>query len=205
MAATETMRAWDRDASWVNVLDARQAGARVAAARERRGSDHRAMLLALNNLFRAGHAPTIPLDGRYAGNLVTTTVGRTMDVTTGAVGRLYMPWRGKVFDAAQQSGCNLFTAASKPLIRPFDPAVRDDRSGLVRAYPFRTGVGAGVIDRDRQVLKIDYDLPANPFGLIRRVLDELVELAPGYYLGKAHLRVRGHWRTVAYFTLGPGI
>ena len=34
--------------------------------------------------------------------------------------------------------------------------------------------------------------------------DELVEVAAGYYLGKAHLRVRGHWRTVAYFALQPG-
>ena len=71
------------------------------------------------------------------------------------------------------------------------------------AYPFRTHLGSGVIDRDRQVLKIDYNVPANPFRLIRRVLDELVEVAPGYYLGKAHLCVRGHWRTVAYFALQP--
>jgi hypothetical protein len=36
------------------------------------------------------------------------------------------------------------------------------------------------------------------------VLDELVEVAPGCYLGKAHLRVRGHWRTVAYLALQRG-
>ena len=205
-ATTDTMQA-ARERFTSNrvsgLLDAREARARVAAARERVGDDHRAMLLALNDLFRAGRAPASPLDGRYAGDLVTTTFGRGMDVATGAIGRLYMPWRGKVFDAARHGGCNLFSAASKPLIHPFDPAVRDDRPGLALAYPFRTEIGAGVIDRDRQVLKIDYDLPANPFGLIRRVLDELVELAPGYYLGKAHLRVRGGWHTVAYFALHP--
>ena len=103
-------------------------------------------------------------------------------VAFGALGRVYMPWRGKVFDATAHSGRNLFTARSKLLIRPFDPAVRDDRPGLVLAYPFATSSGPGVIDRDREVLKIDYDLPTNPFGPLRRVLDELVEVAPGYYL-----------------------
>lgn len=184
-------------------MDGLQAAARVAEARDRVASDHRAMLLQLNELFRAGQAPWLPLDGPYSGDLVTTTFGRTADVATGAMARFYMPWRGKVFDTAAAMGGNLFAAHSKRLIRPFDPAVCDDRPGLVRAYPFRTYVEAGVIDRDRAVLKIDYDLPANPFGLIRHVLDELVEVAPGYYLGKAHLRVGRHWRTVAYFSLQP--
>jgi hypothetical protein len=185
-------------------MDTAQATARVAAACSFRSTDHRAMLLELNRLFRAGRAPQAPLDGPYAGELVTTTFGRAADVAFGALGRVYMPWRGKVFDAAAHGGSNLFTARSQPLIRPFDRAVRDDRPGLVSAYRFATSTGRGVIDRDREILKIDYDLPTNPFGPIRRVLDELVEVAPGYYLGKAHLRVRGHWRTVAYFALQPG-
>ena len=185
-------------------MDRAQAAARVAAARSFQSTDHRAMLLELNRLFRAGRVPQPPLAGPYAGELITTTFGCTADVAFGALGRVYMPWRGKVFDAATHSGRNLFIARSKLLIRPFDPAVRDDRPGLVSAYPFATSSGPGVIDRDREVLKIDYDLSTNPFGPIRRVLDELVEVAPGYYLGKAHLRVRGHWRTVAYFVLQPG-
>ena len=185
-------------------MDSAQAAARVAAARSFRSTDHRAMLVELNSLFRAGRVPQAPLDGPYAGELITTTLGRAADVACGALGQVYMPWRGKVFDAAAHSGSNLFTARSKPLIRPFDPDVRDDRPGLVSAYPFATSAGPGVIDRDRAVLKIDYDLASNPFGPIRRVLDELVEVAAGYYLGKAHLCVRGHWRTVAYFALQPG-
>jgi hypothetical protein len=36
------------------------------------------------------------------------------------------------------------------------------------------------------------------------VLDELVEVAPGYYLGKSPLCVRAHWRAVAYFALQRG-
>lgn len=185
------------------VLDSAQVAARLAGARAHASSDHRAMLLEMNALFRAGRVPQQPLNGAYRGDLVTTTVGRAIDVATAGIGKLYMPWRGKAFDPATSSGINLFTARSKPLIRPFDPAVYDGSPGFIHAYPFRTYIGPGIIDRDRKVFKIDYDIPANPFGMIRRVLDELVEVAPGYYLGKAHLRVRGHWRTVAYFALEP--
>lgn len=185
------------------VMDGTEAAALVARARASMASDHRAMLLELNAIFRAGRAPLAPLDGPHSGQLVTTTFGRACDVVSGAIGQVYMPWRGKVFEAAARGGGNLFTARSKSLIRPFDPAVRDERPGLVRAYPFRTHLERGIVDRDRDVFKIDYDIPANPFGLIRRVLDEVVEVAPGYYLGKAHLRLGGRWRTVAYFALQP--
>lgn len=177
------------------------AAGRLEAARTRLAEEHGAGLRALNALFREGQLPAQAPDGRYAGDLVSTVFGPAVDRATAAIGAVYMPWRGKVFDAALHSGGNLFTASSARLIRPFDPNMRDDSPGLVRAYPFHTYAGTGVVDGDRSVLKIDYDLPANPFGLIRRVLDEVVEVAPGYYLGKAHLRLRGRWRTVAYFAL----
>ena len=184
-------------------IDAMQAAERVEAARAGLAGDHRAGLVALNALFREGHVPSHALDGPYAGDLITTVLGTAADRVTAALADLYMPWRGKVFDAAQHAGGNLFDASSAPLIRPFDPNVREEGAGLVRAYPFRTYTGFGAVDRDRTVLKIDYDLPANPFGPIRRVLDELAEIAPGYYLGKAHLRLHGRYRTVAYFALRP--
>ncbi len=183
-------------------MDGTQVAARIRRAHDLMARDHRSMLLELNDLFRRGRVPPASLDGPCHGRLVTTIFGRGADLSTHLLGSLYTPWRGKAFDAAAQSGINLFSAASKPLIRPFDPAVHEySRPDLVRAYPFRTYPAPGVIDRDRLVLKIDYDFPANPFGPIRRVLDELVEVAPGYYLGKAHLRLPGHWRTIAYFTL----
>jgi hypothetical protein len=37
---------------------------------------------------------------------------------------------------------------------------------------------------------------------LRRILDELVELEDGFYLGKAHLKWWwGKWQLVAYFSL----
>jgi hypothetical protein len=63
---------------------------------------------------------------------------------------------------------------------------------------------AGVI-RGGSWQKIDYNLNENPPLTVRRVLDELVELADDFYLGKAHVRWGwrpGHgWKTFAYFTL----
>jgi hypothetical protein len=178
------------------------AATRVAAARDLVAHDHARMIRQLDELFRAGSPPRDALRGPYAGTLVTTTFGTGADALTDRLGHLYMPWRGKVFDPAGMGG-NLFSRRSKRLIRPFYPAVRDGHAGLVYAYPFRTYTAPGVVDQDRTVLKIDYDLPANRFGLIRRVLDELVEVDAGYFLGKAHLRVRGRWHTVAYFALQP--
>lgn len=174
---------------------------RIAAASAERTHNHARMVRELDDLFRAGCLPVDALDGQYSGVLVTTTFGPIRDTLIGAVTRSYMPWRGKVFESSKCGGGNLFTRRSKRLIRPYYPAVHDYAPGLVYAYPFRTQAGPGVQDRDRTVLKIDYDIQANRFGPIRRVLDELVEVSPGYYLGKAHLRLRGRWHTAAYFTL----
>ena len=51
------------------------------------------------------------------------------------------------------------------------------------------------------MLKIDYDLEVNPRFVVRDVLEELVQLSDGYYLGKALLHWRGQWRCAAFFTL----
>jgi hypothetical protein len=53
------------------------------------------------------------------------------------------------------------------------------------------------------VLKIDYDIDANPGFLIRDILDELVEVGSHTYLGKVHMRRGGKWKMVGYFALRP--
>jgi hypothetical protein len=50
------------------------------------------------------------------------------------------------------------------------------------------------------VLRIDYDLPENP-PLLRRIVDELVAVQPGVYLGQAILRRSSGGRRLAWFTL----
>jgi hypothetical protein len=103
----------------------------------------------------------------------------------GAVRGYRGAWLGKAFDRAAGRGINLF----------------DDWERPRRAYPFWMTTGPGLREPDRDVLKIDYDLPGNPVW-VRRVLDEVVEVAPGRLLGQVHLRLVPRVPfTVAYFEL----
>jgi hypothetical protein len=78
----------------------------------------------------------------------------------------------------------------------------DDGPETYRVFAFRTYVAPGLSDPDRQVLKIDYDFPGNPRWSVRRILDELVQVEAGFYLGKVHVKWWwGSWQTVAYFSL----
>jgi len=51
------------------------------------------------------------------------------------------------------------------------------------------------------VFRIDYDTPDDLDFLIRRILDELVQIGEGLYLGQALLRIRGQWKRAAWFSL----
>jgi len=127
----------------------------------------------------------------------------------GAIVSAWLPWKGKSFDAAQSRGDNLFTRDSLLLAHVYWPLYRgyvDDGPETYRAFAFRTYLAPGLADPDRQVLKIDYDLPENPALSIRRVLDELVQVADGVYLGKAHVKWWwGKWQLVAYFSLSRSL
>ncbi len=91
------------------------------------------------------------------------------------------PWRGKTFDQKTATGANLFRYTTR--------------------FPFKTYAGKGIRDKELDVLKLDYNLPQNPFWL-RIVIDEIVQVAPEKYLGKAHiLLIPEHPFTVTYFTL----
>jgi len=121
---------------------------------------------------------------------------------------IWMPWRGKTFRPSQQRGDNIFTKDSYFLARLFNPLYRGfvaDGPETYRGFAFRTYLAPGLVDADRTVLKIDYDLKENPSLTVRRVLDELVQLDDNLYLGKAHVRwwwrPASDWQTVAYFSL----
>jgi len=175
------------------------------AARSLAQHDRAKAWVALNDLFRSGTPPTHPLDGRYSGELVVLDVAPGLTQLINAIVSAWLPWKGKTFDAARLSGDNVFTRDSLLLARIFNPVysgfAENDR-GTYRAFTFRTYAAPGLADPDRQVLKIDYDLAENPGLTIRRVLDELVQIADGVYLGKAHVKWWwGTWQLVAYFAL----
>lgn len=164
-------------------------------------------LAALNDLFRAGTVPDPHLNGRYAGELIALDIAPGLTQFFQWLAEQWMPWRGKTFDPARQSGDNIFTKDSYLLARLFNPLYRcfvDDGLKTYRGFAFRTYTAPGSFDADRTVLKIDYNLQENPGLTVRRVLDELVQLDEDLYLGKAHLRWWwGAWQTVAYFSLTP--
>jgi hypothetical protein len=165
-------------------------------------------MAALNSLFRSGTVPAPSLNGRYAGELIAVDIAPGLTQLFDSLLSAWLPWLGKTFNAAQGSGDNIFTKDSYLLARFFNPLYRGfaaDGPSTYRGFAFRTYIGPGVVDPDRSVLKIDYDLKENPAPTVRRVLDELVQIGDQLYLGKAHVRwwwrPRDGWQTVAYFTL----
>ena len=184
-----------------------EGGIRAAQALAKR--DRIRAWAALNDLFRAGTSPNPTLNGRYAGELVMLDIAPVLTQVVNAIASAWLPWKGKTFDAAQSRGDNIFTRDSLLLAHVYWPLYRgyaDDGPETYRAFAFRTCLAPGLADPDCQVLKIDYDLPENPALSIRRVLDELVQLADGVYLGKAHVKWWwGAWQPVAYFSLSRSL
>ena len=94
-------------------------------------------------------------------------------------------WRGKILHAAMHSGVNIFE--------------RHDHQQ--KFYPFQTFIAKGLRDTTTSVLRLNYNISGNPWWL-RRIVDELVQVAPGTYLGKVHIRiVPGVSFALGYFRL----
>ncbi len=177
----------------------------IRAAQELVKRERRRGLAMLNEMFRSGSPPNPPLDGSYQGALVALDIAPGLTQLGQWIAGAWLPWKGKWFDAARACGANIFTRDSLLLARLAAPLYRGyvfDSPTTYHAFKFRTRVAAGLTDPDRQVLKIDYDLPENPRLTVRRVLDELVQLDTRFYLGKAHLKWWwGQSQRVAYFSL----
>lgn len=169
--------------------------------------NHAEGIAALNELFRSGHALSKPLDGRYTGGLIALNIEPGITQLAQALTNMWLPWKGKRFDAATQTGDNIFTRDSFALAHVVWPGYHhfeEDTPSTYRAFTFHTYTGKGMFDLDRDVLKLDYDSAENPAKDVRRVLDEVVELPDGEYLGKAHLHFHwGEWKTIAFFSLTP--
>lgn len=166
------------------------------------GANRALILERLNELFRSGRAPDPFPDGFLHGQLVATSTTRPLDAFGRSMAQLWMPWKGKRFERARSAGMNVFAPGVLTPIRILFPRYTPESiSGeRVEAFPFTIRVAPGHVDSDVDVLKIDYGLHANP-RLVRRILDELVELTPGVYLGKILFRTRHHHRAVGYFSL----
>jgi hypothetical protein len=194
----------DFDARHVGDVSTEAAETYIRAALRRMGNDRAAGMASLDDVFRAGRTPRA-LDGRYRGELLAVDVAPGLTQYVDFIQNRFQPWLGKTFVAAESRGDNILANSSRPwfrLLMPFYHGYRPDSAATSRAFDFRTYVAPARLAPDVLALKIDYDIPGNPRPTIRRVLDELVELADGYYLGRAFVHWWwGRWQRVAYFSL----
>jgi hypothetical protein len=169
--------------------------------RERRAEG----LDALNRLFRTGKVPDPPPDGPYKGQLIAVDIAPLVTQLVEWLTSFMMPWKGKFLVAAERRGDNIFAQswrAAFALLFPFYRGNRDYASDRFRAFVFETSVAPGKVDVDRRVFRIDYDRPDNPGLTIRRIVDEVVEVRDGVYLGKIHFKWWwGTWQMIGYFAL----
>jgi hypothetical protein len=95
------------------------------------------------------------------------------------------PWKGKSFLAKNDDsgeGINRVTLFGKR-----------------RWFPFKTRFGDSFLD-GKPTFILDYSGPANP-PLIRSIVDEVREVAPGLYLGPAALLVKSTPKPILFFAV----
>jgi len=94
-------------------------------------------------------------------------------------------WLGKNFYRESRQGINIWEKDEK----------------RVEKYKFHMLQSLGINDHNKHVIRIDYNHEENPF-YIKPFMDEIVEVEPGLYLGKAHFRIHPNVGfTIGYFEL----
>ncbi|HYU58454.1 MAG TPA: hypothetical protein VEO00_10450 [Actinomycetota bacterium] len=155
----------------------------------------------LDALFRAGSAPDPLPIGFQPGRLLTMSVTPAIDALVRRIADAWMPWKGKAFDPSTMTGINIMTAdARAPLRLLFGERPEPGPDGRMEVFPFRNRIAPGAVDPAVTTLKIDYDFPAN-VDFIRRILDELVQIGDGVYLGKILFRTRSGFHPIGFFSL----
>lgn len=157
-------------------------------------------------LFERGQAPEGPhgaLEGLIVGNLF----GIPEAYLANPLLKIEPTWRGKTFDT--NTGFNRLAPIAKYAMRVIAPLYR----GLRRAgsemvgFEFTHRIDTAAIPPYIKVRALDYspDEYRNPSVRtfpIKRTRDEIVELLPGLYLGRALLNMHsGEVRPIAYFAL----
>jgi hypothetical protein len=160
----------------------------------------------LDELFAFGSAPK-GLDGPTDGILVVPLIQGVLDQGLSLITSIWMPWSGKRFDAANSRGDNLLAESAHWPAKLLWPrySTKDIGDGYA-AFDFETRVEPGKHDPKTDVLVIDYaPVSDNPDLLIRKIRDELVEVAAGAHLGKILYRTgEDEYRNLGFFALRPG-
>lgn len=116
-------------------------------------------------------------------------------------------WTGKTFDIESGTGYNRLTPFSRVPMFFVMPRYRFKRlGGELAGFEFEHRIEPTPLDPEQEVRSIVYANPAygNPL-MLPSTRDELVELVPDVYLGRALLQEGGEWRPVAYFALREAV
>ncbi len=147
----------------------------------------------LDAVYRGGCVPYSleVLDGDLRGR-VLTMVGPggkppLLDLVRGIEASDWFPWRGKTFSAASPTEGGGINRIQLP------------KAAAREWFPFATSFGRSAID-DEPCILLDYDRGGNPW-LIRKIRDELREVAPKLFLGPAMLITPTKPRLMMYFAL----
>lgn len=157
----------------------------------------------LDELFESASVPDPAPNGFLEGRPLALSISGFLDSAGRRIAaERRMPWLGKAFDSGAARGVNVLAAWARPWMRVIWPSYVPERelADRLEAFSFRTWVGPSAVGSGVTVLKIDYGREPNP-RLVRSVLDELVALEDGVYLGKALIRARSGFRQVGYFRL----
>lgn len=156
----------------------------------------------LGAIFAGAAAPDVER-GSYRGVL---SGGYTplVDWLGASVKKLWMPWVGKHLEPDEARGYNLLRPGSERVLQGFLGSSPTYPCGnLIAGYEFGYRLGTSALDENQQVGRIEYaDVPSNP-DFLKRMHDELVQVAPGVLLGR--LIANGEApRVTAWFALhGP--
>lgn len=112
-------------------------------------------------------------------------------------------WTGKSFDRKAGTGYNRLTMTSRPAAFLTMPTYKFEKvKGELVGFHFYHALEKSPVAPHGEVRAIKYDAPehANPL-VLPRTRDELVEIVPDVFLGRALLREKNSWKVVGYFGL----
>lgn len=143
----------------------------------------------LDELYRAATSPRVISDvnGHARGAMLAwrhpqmgplAWLLRAFGASTG------FPWEGKSFDGDGDRGKGIN---------------RVNFFGKRNWFPFKTRFAASFVD-GKPTFVLDYSSDGNP-AMIRSIVDEIREVAPGLYLGAAAIKIKGKPRRVLFFAV----
>lgn len=162
----------------------------------------------LEGLFARGRAPEGP-DGAMEGLIIGPLFNIPEAYLANPLMKIDPTWRGKTFHAAAGTGFNRLAPIARlamPFLAPLYRGLRP-RNGEMVGFHFNHRIDTALVEPKIAVRALDYSVPEyrNPSVRtfpIKRTRDEIVELVPGLYLGRALLRMPdGEVRKIAWFAL----